>query len=145
MWNYLELDENKWKLLGSEQTSSDFSQFAWLQIAGGRGRHKTSITCLSCSLLWVSVNAHCWAWDTRLDGPSESGLSCVCAPTGSARYSELQLAWQRRHVLRHSELQQQRQGHMLPMTWQNSSDLWLLLIALSVNLPSVGSAKEGFR
>lgn len=45
--------------------------------------------------------------------------------------------------MRHSKLQQQGESHKLPMTWQDNSDLQLLLVALNVNLRGVSSAKEG--
>lgn len=71
MWNYWEEDENRWKELPGEQTSSDFSQLAQLQVPGGRGRPKTSITILvlfspvgdcECPVLRVGYEAGWTFW-----------------------------------------------------------------------------------
>lgn len=78
--------------------------------------------------------------DTSLDGAFGSFWPDLCIPKGQSRYRAL--LTQLRLSFRHSELQQQRQGHKSPVTWWNSSDLQVLLTALNVTFQGGRSEKR---
>lgn len=66
-----------------------------------QGKQETSVTNLSCSLLWVAAHGPCWGWGLSLDGPLGSFWPELSVPRGRA--GSVSSAWQPRHV--------QAQGH----------------------------------